>query len=157
MIGVVGREQKVALAREAGAHHVLIQGPELARQVKELTHGVGVQVAFDSVGKDTLEASLDALAPRGMLVLFGQSSGKPPPLDLGVLGGARSLYVTRPSLFAYIATRAELESSAYAVFAAVREGVLPAPPPRTFALARAADAHRALEARETTGAVVLLP
>lgn len=157
VIGVVGREAKVPLARAAGAHHVLVQGPELARQVKELTQGAGAQVVYDSVGQDTLQASLDALAPRGMLVLFGQSSGKPPPIDLAVLGGPRSLYVTRPSLFAYIGTRAELEASAYAVFAAVREGVLAVPAPTTFPLARAADAHRALEARETTGAVVLVP
>ncbi len=157
VIGVVGRSEKVAKAREVGAHHVLLQGPELARQVKELTDGVGVQVVFDSVGKDTLESSLDSLAPRGMLVLFGQSSGKTPPLDLTVLGGARSLYITRPSLFAYIGSRSDLEASAYAVFAAVREGSLPVPPPTTFPLARAADAHRALEGRETTGAVVLVP
>lgn len=157
IIAVVGRPEKVELARKAGAHHVLVQGPDLANEVKRLTGGAGVQVAYDSVGKDTLQASLDALAPRGMLVLFGQSSGKPPPLDLGTLGGPRSLYVTRPSLFAYIATRAELEASAYALFGAVREGVLPVPPPTTFPLARVAEAHRALEARETTGSVVLVP
>lgn len=157
VIAVVGRPEKVAKARDAGAHHVLLQGPRLAREVKELTSGAGARVVFDSVGKDTLESSLDSLAPRGMLVLFGQSSGKPPPIDLAVLGGPRSLYVTRPSLFTYISSRSELEASAHAVFAAVREGILPVPPPTTFPLARAAEAHRALEARETTGAVVLVP
>jgi NADPH:quinone reductase len=157
VIGVVGRAEKVPAAKAVGAHHVLVAGPDLAREVKALTGGVGVQVVYDSVGKDTLPASLDSLAPRGMLVLFGQSSGKPPPLDLAVLGGPRSLYVTRPSLFAYIGSRAELEASAAAVFEAVKAGVVPVPAPTTFPLARAADAHRALEARETTGAVVLVP
>ncbi len=157
VIGVVGRREKAALAARA-CHHVIVLAEEhLVARVKALTHGVGAQVVYDSVGKDTVPASLDALAPRGMLVSFGQSSGKPAPLDLVSLGGLRSLYVSRPALFAYVATRAELELSAGALFEVLRAGHVKVEPPRTFALADAAAAHRALEARETTGSVVLLP
>jgi NADPH2:quinone reductase len=157
VIAVVGRPEKVALARAAGAHHVLVQSPDLAAEVKSLTGGRGVQVAYDSVGKDTLEASLEALAPRGMLVTFGQSSGKPPPLDLNRLGGPRSLFVTRPSLFAYIAARAELLASSTALFEVLQLGVVKVAAPTTFRLEDAAQAHRALESRGTTGSLVLLP
>jgi NADPH2:quinone reductase len=157
VIAVVGRPEKVGLAQAAGAHHVLVQSPELAAQVKALTQGRGVQVAYDSVGKDTLEASLEVLAPRGMLVTFGQSSGKPPPLDLNRLGGPRSLFVTRPSLFAYIADRGELLASSAALFEVLQRGVVKVAPPTTFALQDAARAHQALESRATTGSLVLLP
>jgi NADPH2:quinone reductase len=118
---------------------------------------VGAHVVYDSVGKDTVVASLDALAPRGMLVSFGQSSGKPPPLDLVALGGPRSLFVTRPSLHAYTHSRAELEQSASALFEVLQRGVVKVDPPRLFSLREASAAHCALEARETTGSVVLVP
>jgi NADPH:quinone reductase len=157
VIAVVGRPEKVPVARAAGAHHVLLQSPQLAAEVKALTQGRGVQVVYDSVGLDTFEASLEVLAPRGTLVAFGQSSGKPPPFDLSRLGGPRSLYVTRPSLFAYVAARAELLASSAALFEVLERGVVKVAPPRTFALKDAAEAHRALEGRATTGSLVLLP
>jgi NADPH:quinone reductase len=157
VIGVVGRPEKVPQATAAGAHHVLLQSPRLVAEVKALTGGQGVQVVYDSVGKDTLDASLDCLAPRGMLVSFGQSSGKPPPFDLQRLGGPRSLYVSRPSLFAYIATRGELLASSAALFELLLQGVLKVAAPTTFPLKDAARAHQALESRATTGSLVLLP
>jgi NADPH2:quinone reductase len=156
VIGVVGSEAKVAVARAAGADHVLVGGPDLASQVKALTGGRGVTVVYDSVGRDTVLASLDALAPRGMLVSFGQSSGKPPLLELGALM-QKSTYVTRASLFAYTASRADLDLSAASLFDVVRAGVVKPGRPTTFALREVAAAHRALEARATTGSVVLLP
>lgn len=157
VIGAVGRAEKAALAApNCDDVVVLSEGPWIEK-VKALTGGRGVDVVYDSVGHDTLASSLDVLAPRGTLVSFGQSSGKPPLLDIGALGGPRSLYVTRPSLFAYISTRAELEASAAALFAVLRSGAVKLPAPRTFALADAQAAHRALEGRETTGSVVLLP
>ena len=157
VIGAVGSRYKVELA-EPHCHHVvcLSDGPWVER-VRQLAGGLGVAVVYDSVGKDTLLHSLDALAPRGMLVSFGQSSGKPPPLDVVALGGLRSLFLTRPSLFAYISTRAELEESAAALFEVVRAGVVKVSPPTVVPLAEAAEAHRALEGRQTSGSVVLIP
>lgn len=158
VVGVVGRRDKVALAQAAGCDAVVcLDGEDLVARVQALTAGKGAQVVYDSVGKDTLLQSLDCLAPRGTLVSFGQSSGTPPPLELAKLGGLRSLYVTRPSLFAYVATRAELEGSARALFAVLTEGAVTVSAPRRFALRDAAQAHRALEGRETTGSVVLVP
>jgi NADPH2:quinone reductase len=158
VIGVVGQSSKVPLASAAGCDEVVVMDTgDLVARVKAFTGGAGAQVVYDSVGKDTLLHSLDCLAPRGTLVSFGQSSGKPPPLELSQLGGLRSLFVTRPSLFAYIATRSELEASAAALFDVLARGVVKVAPPRTFPLAEAADAHRALEARQTTGSVVLVP
>ena len=157
VIGAVGSRHKLELAAP-NCHHVicLSDGPWV-EHVRQLSGGRGVEVAYDSVGKDTLMHSLDALAPRGMLVSFGQSSGKPPPLDIVALGGLRSLFLTRPSLFAYIATRAELEESAGALFEIVRSGVVKVSPPTVVPLAEAAEAHRALEGRQTSGSVVLIP
>lgn len=158
VVGVVGRRDKVALAQAAGCDAVVCLGSEdLVARVQALTAGKGAQVVYDSVGKDTLLQSLDCLAPRGTLVSFGQSSGTPPPLELGRLGGLRSLFVTRPSLFAYVATRAELEGSARALFDVLAQGAVTVSPPRRFALRDAAQAHRALEGRETTGSLVLVP
>lgn len=157
VIGTVGSAAKVPIAQASCDHVIdLSQGPWV-EQVKALTGGQGVRVAYDSVGKDTLLHSLDALMNRGTLVSFGQSSGKPAPLDIGALGGLRSLFVTRPSLFAYVATRAELEESAAALFEVIRSGAVKVAPPTTFALSEAQAAHRALEGRQTTGSVVLLP
>lgn len=158
VIGVVGSRAKAKIAHDLGADHVIVFPEEdLVERVKQLTNGEGVKVAYDSVGRDTLVKSLDCLAPRGLLVSFGQSSGPPPPIELAKLGGPRSLFVTRPTLFAYIATREELEASAHALFEVLHSGEVKIPAPRTFALKDAAAAHRALEARETTGSVVLLP
>ena len=157
VIGAVGSPHKVVLAAPHCDQVIsLAEGP-WGEKVKALTFGRGVQVVYDSVGKDTLMGSLEALAPRGMLVSFGQSSGKPPPIDVLALGGMRSLFLTRPTLHAYLATRAELEKSAAALFDVVRGGHLEVRPPRVFPLAEAQQAHRALEGRETSGSVVLVP
>jgi NADPH:quinone reductase len=157
VIGAVGTSSKAPLAAPNCDHVIsLAEGPWVEK-VKALTGGQGVQVVYDSVGKDTLMHSLDALAPRGMLVSFGQSSGKAPPLDILSLGGMRSLYVTRPTLHAYVHTRAELERSAAALFEVIRKGVVKVAAPRTVPLRDAAAAHRALEGRQTTGSMVLIP
>lgn len=157
VIGTVGSSAKVATAA-ANCHHVidLSQGPWVEK-VKALTGGKGVQIAYDSVGKDTLMLSLDALVSRGTLVSFGQSSGKPAPIDVLALGGMRSLFLTRPTLHAYVHTREELEASAEALFGVVRSGAVKVAPPTIFKLSEAAEAHRALESRKTTGSLVLIP
>lgn len=157
VFGVVGSAAKVDLAKSVGADEVLVQSPSLPAQVKELTSGRGVDVVYDAVGKDTFDLSLECLRSRGMMVSFGQSSGFIPPFDLLKIGGLRSLYLTRPSMGAYLATRKELVESAQALFQIIGTGAVKIPIPREFPLAQAADAHRALEARQTTGSVVLIP
>lgn len=158
VIGVVGGRAKVAVAAAHCHHVVALDAEPLVETVLRLTAGRGADVVYDSVGRDTFERSLACLAPRGMLVSFGQSSGKPPLLDVTeALGGARSLFVTRPSLFAYVATRAELEASAAALFSVLSEGTVRVPAATVLPLADVAAAHRALEARQTTGPVVLVP
>ena len=158
VIGTVGSEEKAALARAHGCDHtILYKQEDFVARVKELTGGAGVPVVYDSVGKDTLMRSLDCLRPRGMLVSFGQSSGPAEPLDVGILSAKGSLYVTRPTLMSYTATREELLLSANAVFEKVTSGKVKVNVGQTFALADAAAAHRALEARQTTGSTVLLP
>jgi NADPH2:quinone reductase len=116
-----------------------------------------VQVVYDSVGRDTFERSLDSLAPRGLLALFGQSSGVVPPFDPGLLARKGSLFLTRPALFQYVAERAELEQRAGDVFGWLQDGSLKLRVDREVPLAQAADAQRALEARATTGKVLLVP
>ncbi|MBE2248929.1 MAG: quinone oxidoreductase [Myxococcus sp.] len=158
VIGAVGSRGKVQVAAASGAHHVVVVPEQhLVDEVKRLTGARGADVVYDSVGADTVRASLDCLRPRGLLVSFGQSSGLPAPIALSALGGARSLYVTRPSLHAYVHTRAELEESSAALFDVVTGGVVKVRAPMTFPLSAVADAHRALEARKTTGSVVLIP
>jgi NADPH2:quinone reductase len=158
VIGTVGSAAKVAVAKGAGCDEVINSREEdVAARVKALTGGKGVPVVYDSVGKDTWSGSLDALSPRGMLVSFGQASGKVPPVDLGTLSGPRSLFVTRPSLFAYVATREELQAAAKALFDVILSGAVKVAAPTVFALAEASKAHQALEGRETTGSVVLRP
>jgi NADPH2:quinone reductase len=156
VIGTVGSESKVALAKSHGCAEVLVleRGAPFAERVRALTAGAGVPVVFDSVGKSTFQGSLDCLAPRGMLVSFGNASGKPEPLDIGQLAQKGSLYVTRPTLFSYIATRPALLDSATALFDAIRNG-LAINIGQRFALDRAAEAHRALESRATTGSTLL--
>lgn len=157
VIGTVGSDEKVALAREAGCDHVIVTSREdIAARVREITAGAGVRVAYDGVGKDTFEASLDSLAPRGMLVTFGQSSGPIPPFDVLTLSKKGGLYLTRPTLHLYTRTRAELLESASALFDAIRSGVR-VDARQTWPLRDAAEAHRALESRRTTGSSLLLP
>jgi NADPH:quinone reductase len=158
VIGVVGSEAKAEVARRHGCRHVLISGrDELVASVKALTRDVGVAVVYDAVGKDTFMDSLDCLRRLGMMVTFGNASGPAPaiaPLELSRRG---SLFLTRPTLFNYIATRAELESAARELFAAVRSKKVRVVIGQKYPLSRAADAQRDLEGRRTTGATVLTP
>ena len=158
VIGTVSSEEKAELARCHGAHHVILYSREnFVERVRELTGGAGVAVVYDGVGQSTFLGGLDCLRPRGLMVSFGQASGAIPPFDPALLGAKGSLYLTRPSLFTYTASRADLEASASALFEAVRTGALVIEVNQTFPLSEAAAAHRALEARATTGATVLLP
>ncbi len=158
VFGTCSTEEKEALARGAGADHVIrYTERDFAPEVRQLTQGRGVDVVYDSVGKDTFEGSLACLRPRGLLVLFGQSSGAVPPFDLGRLNGMGSLFVTRPSLAHYTQTREELEMRAAVVLDAIAEHRLDIRIGAEFPLADAADAHRALEGRTTAGKVLLLP
>src|ERR1017187_32904 len=157
VIGTVSTEAKAALAKEAGADHVInYQVSNFAAEAKRLTGGRGVDVVYDSVGKVTFDGSLEALAPRGYLVLYVQSSGVVPSLDPARLAKG-SYFLTRPSLPHYTATRAELLSRAGDLLQMVGAGQLCVRIDRTFPLAQAADAHRALTARQTTGKVLLIP
>lgn len=158
MIGTTSSEEKAAMAREHGCAHVILYTREnVVERVRALTGGKGVPVVYDGVGKDTWAASLDCLAPRGMWVLFGASSGPVPPLDLQLLAQKGSLFVTRPTLFSYAATRPELLAMAKEMFDLMLAGKLRAEIHQTFPLAQAADAHRALQGRATTGATLLIP
>lgn len=156
VIGTVGSEEKAELARAHGCDHpILYRQEDFVARVRELTGGEGVPVVYDSVGKDTFMGSLDCLQPRGMLVSFGQSSGKVPPFDIGLLSKKGSLYLTRPSSAAYSATRQEVRDSARALFDVVASGAVKIEVHQSFPLEQAAEAHRALEARATTGSTVL--
>ena len=158
VIGVVGHENKVALARRNGCRHVLLTGRDpLVDSVRKLTRGAMVDVVYDSVGHDTFMVSLDCLKRRGMMVSFGNASGPPPAIAPGELAKRGSLYLTRPTLFSYIATRAELVSSARELFAQVKRGAVRVRIGQSYPLADAAQAHRDLEARRTTGSTVLIP
>lgn len=158
VIGVVGSDAKAALAKKNGCHHVLVMGRDpILENVRRLTKGAGVAVVYDSVGKDTFMESLDCLRPLGMMVSYGNASGPPPaisPLELSKRG---SLFLTRPSLFAYIADRKDLESAARELFRVVASGKVRLRIGQRYPLADAAQAHRDLEARRTTGSTVLLP
>lgn len=158
VIGTCSTGEKEELARGAGADHVIRYTQcDFTDETRRLTEGRGVDVAYDSVGKSTFEGSLRALRPRGLLVLYGQSSGRVPPLDLQKLNDLGSLFVTRPSLAHYTQSRDELELRAGVVLRAAADGILSVRIGARFALAEAADAHRALEGRETTGKVLLIP
>ena len=154
---------KAALAREAGAADVIqyTEFADLTRElpaaVRELTAGAGVHVAYDGVGKDTFDGSLASLRRRGMLVLFGASSGPVPPVDLQRLNAAGSVFVTRPTVDDYTATRDELNWRANDLFSAVLAGTLTVRIGATYPLADAAESHRALESRATTGKLLLIP
>ena len=158
VIGTVGSDEKAELARAHGCDHTIVYTREnFTERVRELTNGAGVPVVYDAVGRDTFEGSLDCLRPRGMLVSFGQSSGKIDPFDIGILSAKGSLYITRPTLMTYTASRADLEDSAQALFDVVGSGGVRITVNQTFPLAEAANAHRALESRRTTGSTVLMP
>jgi NADPH2:quinone reductase len=158
VIGTVSTEDKAALARQAGADEVINYAThDFEAEVKRLTGGKGVQVAYDAVGKTTFDKSLACLTPRGMLVLYGTASGPVPPFDLNRLGGALSLFVTRPTLGAYTATREELLQRAGDIFEWKRSGKLAVRIDAVFPLADAAQAHRRLEGRQSTGKLLLTP
>jgi NADPH2:quinone reductase len=158
VIGTVGSREKAELARRHGCAHTIVYTEEsFVDRVRELTGGEGVPVVFDSVGRDTFMGSLDCLSRRGMLVSFGNASGKPEPFDIGILASKGGLYVTRPILWAYTGERAELLESARALFEVVEQGAVKIEINQRWPLARATEAHRALEARRTTGASLLMP
>lgn len=158
VIATVGSEAKAARARELGADHVILYRDEdVAAEVKRITGGRGVPVAYDSVGKDTFEATLKSLARRGLFVSFGNASGPPDPVPPGRLAQGGSLYLTRPTLFDYIVTSDELDASAGAVFEMIGSGKIKIDIGQTFPLAEARAAHEALESRSTIGASLLIP
>ena len=158
VIGTVGGPDKVVRARQNGCDEVIdLKREDLVARVKELTGGAGVRAAFDSIGKDTFAASLDCVGRRGMLVLFGQSSGVVPPFELSTLASRGSLFLTRPSVMHYIATREELILSAERLFDVVGRGAVRVQVDQTYPLRDAARAHADLEGRRTTGSTVLLP
>ena len=158
VITTVSTEEKAALARAAGADDVVLYTKDdVVERVHQITAGAGLPVVYDSVGKSTFEQSLKCLCPRGMMVLFGGASGAVPPFDLIRLSTMGSLYVTRPTLKDYVATREDLLERAHDVFRWVAEGSLKLRIAHTYPLADAAQAHRELEARATTGKLLLLP
>ncbi len=158
VIGTVSSDEKAALARGHGCDHAIVYTREnFVQRVKEITDGQGLPVVYDSIGKDTFEGSLDCLRPRGLMVSFGNASGPVPPFNLAVLGQKGSLFLTRPSLVAYTAARADLQASANALFDVVSKGAVKIEVRQTYALKDAAQAHRDLEGRKTTGSTVLLP
>lgn len=158
IVGVVGSEEKAKLAKKNGARHVLIRGrDDVVASVRKIGRGEGAHVVYDAVGKDTFTESLDCLRRRGMLVLYGSASGPVPPFSPAELVKRGSLYLTRPTLYDYTATRAEVEGIAREVFGAVKKKWLKVQIRQRYALADAAQAHRDLEARKTKGASVILP
>jgi len=158
LIGTVGSDEKARLAADAGAAHVINYNKEnFTQRVKEITGGKGVSVVYDSIGKDTFTGSLDALAPRGLMVSFGNASGPVPPFALSELASRGSLFITRPSLFAYTSTRAELEACAESLFDVVGSGQVKIDIHQRYNLANVAQAHIDLESRKTTGSTIILP
>jgi len=158
VIATVSTEEKAKLAREAGADEIILYTKsDFEEETKRLTAGKGVDVVYDSVGKTTFEKGLNVLRPRGMMALFGGSSGAVPPFDPMVLAQKGSLYVTRPTLVAYIATREELVARSGEVFGMISAGKLKLRIQHTYPLAEAQQAHRDLEGRKTTGKLLLIP
>ncbi|MBP2293878.1 quinone oxidoreductase family protein [Azospirillum rugosum] len=158
VIGTVSSDEKAELARANGCDHPIVYTREnFVNRVKDITDGQGVPVVYDGVGKTTFMDSLDCLRPRGFMVLFGAASGPVPPLDLQLLAAKGSLYVTRPTLFTYVAKRDDMMTSAADLFEVVHAGGVNINVRQTFPLRDAAEAHRALESRGTTGSTVLLP
>jgi NADPH2:quinone reductase len=158
LIGTVGSEEKAALATENGAHHVINYNKEnFTERVKEITGGKGVSAVYDSIGKDTFIGSLDCLQPLGTMVSFGNASGPVPPFSLSELANRGSLFITRPSLMAYMARREDLEAAARSLFGVVASGEVKIDIRQRYSLADVAQAHIDLEARKTTGSSILLP
>ena len=158
VIGTVGSEAKATLAKAHGCDHTILYHEEdFVARVKDLSGGHGVHVVYDAVGKETFMKSLDCLRPMGMLVYYGQSSGPAPAIDPGLLGKKGSLFLTRPSLMAYTAERDDLLASATELFDAVISGMVQIKINQTYPLHEAAQAHRDLESRKTTGSTVLIP
>lgn len=158
VIGTVGSREKADLARAHGCDHLILYREEnFVERVREITGGNGVAVVYDSVGKETFEKSLDCLQPLGMLVSFGQSSGRIQPFDLGLLAQKGSLFLTRPVLFNYTAKREDLLATARGLFDVIGNGAVKVETQQRFPLKDAAAAHRALEERRTTGSTILLP
>jgi NADPH2:quinone reductase len=158
VIGTAGNAEKAALAKTHGCAEVILYRQEdVAERVKALTGGAGVKVVYDSVGKDTLDASLASLARRGLMISFGNASGPAPPVDVLRLSRGGSLFLTRPTMFDYLVTTEELDTAAAALFDVVSSGAVKVEIGQEFPLANVADAHRALESRATTGATILIP
>lgn len=157
-IATVGSEAKGKLVRAHGASDVIVYTREdFVARTRELTAGKGVPVVYDSVGRSTFEGSLDCLSPTGLMVSYGNSSGPVPPFDLAQLAAKGSLFLTRPTLFSYTARREDLEEGARELFGLLRSGQIRVEVKHRWSLAQAADAHRALEGRHTTGSIVLVP
>lgn len=157
VIAVVGSPAKAAIATRLGAHHTLLSGEDIAKRVRELTGGEGADVVYDSVGRDTFAASIDSLKPLGMFVSYGNASGPAPDVNPGMLAQKGSLFFTRPTLFHYTRTPELLQATADDLFAAIASGNVAIAEPTRYALADAAQAHRDLEGRRTTGSLVLQP
>ncbi|MCX8133007.1 MAG: quinone oxidoreductase [Roseococcus sp.] len=157
VIGTVSTPAKAEIARAHGADHVVLAGEDLPAAVKKITGGAMLPVVYDSVGKDTFLASLDCLRPLGMMVSFGNASGPVPPIDIGILAAKGSLYLTRPTLASYTAKREDLLAVAQDLFEVVGSGAVKINVNQRYALKDAAQAHRDLEARKTTGSTILLP
>lgn len=157
VIGVVSSEEKAQLARSHGAAHTVIGHDGLVSEVKRITGGAMVPVVYDSVGKDTFAASLDSLAPLGLMVSYGNASGPVPPVEISILSAKGSLYLTRPTLATYTAKRQDLLDTANDLFSVVASGAVKIQVNQTFPLKDAAAAHTALESRKTTGSTVLTP
>jgi len=158
VIGTVGSDEKAALARAHGCDHAIVYTREdVAKRVREMTGGKGVPVVYDSVGKSTFAGSLDCLRPLGLMVSFGNASGPVPPFELSLLTQKGSLYLTRPTLNTYTATRADLEATAQDLFDVVLSGKVKIEINHTYALKDAQQVHRDLEARKTTGSIVMVP
>ena len=158
VIGTVGSDEKVALAKKAGCKHVVVMSREkLSERVKAITKGKGVPVVYDGIGKDTFMESLDCLAPRGLMASFGNASGAVAPVNIGILAQKGSLFLTRPTLVTYTATREDLLTAARELFAVVKKGAVKIAINQRYPLREAERAHRDIEARKTTGSTVLLP
>jgi NADPH2:quinone reductase len=157
VIATVGSDEKAELAKQYGAEHVIVYTREDFKAKVRQLYPEGVPVVYDSVGKATFEGSLDCLSVRGILVSFGNASGKPLPLEVGTLAAKGSLFLTRPTLYSYIRTRPELLDAASALFSMLKRGALKSHVSERFPLSDAAAAHRALEARKTTGQLLLIP
>lgn len=157
VIGVTSTPEKAELARACGASEVIIGTETLVQSVRELTGGAMLPVVYDSIGRDTFEISLSCLAPRGLMVSYGNASGPVTGVDVGTLGAHGSLYLTRPALTTYIARTSDLRASAAELFSMLEQGVLRPSIGQHFALTEATQAHRALESRKTTGSTILLP